>query len=50
MHVYFRELFVLHYAKKQRVAVVLRTEDEKGKKKKKVKGEFALPASQPWAV
>ena len=53
MHVYFRELFVLHNVKKRRVAVVLLAEEEEEKKKKKkekVKCQFALPASQPWAV
>ena len=52
MHVYFRELFVLHNVKKRRVAVVLLAEEEEEKKNKteKVKCQFALPASQPWAV
>lgn len=59
VHVYFRELFLFYITLRNRgLLLSFRTEDEKTKKQnndndkqtEKVKGQFALPASQPWAV
>lgn len=59
VHVYFRELFLFYITLRNRgLLLSFRTEDEKGKKQtnnndkqtEKVKGQFALPACQPWAV
>lgn len=44
MHVYFRELFVPHNAKKQTFAIVLHKKEDL---KKKREGPFALPAGRP---